>query len=198
MAQPPTAPPPPGPIPPAAPGQPGPPPYPPPYPYYPPPPPRRTSNVVVIIVVVVVLVVIVTAVVAAVLYVLVSGLISNGGGGPPAIAFSVPTFLGGNATFDVAAASRAASIGSFTFRLEVNSARSPAEPFAASAVPQLASVAATTYQVTWIDRDGGGGLSNGDTVRVSGDGVPLGGGTYAFHLIWAPTGSEIVVLGWTV
>jgi len=183
----------PAPAPPPAPGQPV-----PPYPYYPPPPPKRTSTVLVVVLIVVVIIVVVTIVLAAVLFVLVGGLIGPGGGTPPIVAFTTPSLSDGNATFEVGGASRSEPIGSFTFRLEVDAARSPPDTFPASGVPQLVAVAGTTYQVTWTETTGLGLLSTGDTIYVAGDGVPLGAGSYAFHLYWAPTGTEIATRAWVV
>src|SRR3990170_2743354 len=65
-------------------------------------------------------------------------------------------------------------------------------------LPQLVAVAGTTYQVTWTETTGLGLLSTGDTIYVAGDGVPLGAGSYAFHLYWAPTGTEIATRAWVV
>ncbi len=194
MAQPATPPfaPAPAPAPPPTPGQPA-----PPYPYYPPPPPKRTSTVLVVVLIVVVLIVVVVIVLAAVLFLFVGGLM-NQGTTPPVLAFTPPSLSDGNATFEVGGASRSDPISSFTFRLEVGVVRSPSRVFAASGVPQTVTVVATTYQVTWNETSGFGLLSPGDTISVVGDGVPLGAGSYTFHLYWALTGAEITTRAWSI
>ncbi|OGS50454.1 MAG: hypothetical protein A3K65_02130 [Euryarchaeota archaeon RBG_16_68_12] len=165
--------------------------------YYPPPAPKRTSTVLIVVVIVVVLAVVITIVLAAVLYVMMSGLVGPDVNTPPAIAFT-RSLTGGNATLTVAGISREASISLFTFRLEVDSARSPPLSFSGSGVPRLVSIAGTTYPVTWTDEDTDGALSLTDTVLITGDGGPLGPGSYALRLTWVPTGTEIVVSTWTV
>lgn len=194
MVIPPAGPGPTGPAPAPAPTQPAPPPY----PYYPPPPSKRTSTVLTVVAIVVVLAVVVTVVIAAVLLVLMSPFVGPDVTTPPAIAFGPASLSAGNATLAVAGVSREASIGLFSFRLEVNSARSPASAFSGSGIPQIVSVSGTTYQVAWTDEDLDGFLSLTDTVLVAGDGVPLGAGSYALRLIWTPTGTEVTVRTWTV
>ncbi len=136
-----------------------------------------------------ILLVAIAVVLAAVLYIMASGLLSTGSSVPPVVAFTaVHPFAAGsyNATFAVAGASRTFSVVNYRFVLKVGTTLGVRTDFAASAVPAVVTVNGTVYRVTWTDLDGGGALTQGDLITVSGNGVSLPRTTlFDFSLLWS-------------
>jgi len=136
-----------------------------------------------------ILLVAIAVVLAAVLYVMASGLLSSGTSIPPVVAFSaVHPFAAGsyNATFSVADASRTITMPNYHFVLKVGTTLGPRTDFAASTVPAMVTVNGTVYRVTFTGLNGGGTLTRGDLITVSGNGVSLPKGTFFdFLLLWS-------------
>lgn len=137
---------------------------------------------------------------AAVIYVMASGLLNGPGISKPIAAFApLQTYPTGsyNATFPVASASVTYKIANFRFNLEVNNTFGSATDFAASGVPANVTVGGATYQVTWKDTGGDGGLNGGDLIVVSGRGASLPRMTpFVFYLLWSD-GSVLATQTWT-
>ncbi len=146
------------------------------------------------------LLVAITVVLAAVLYVMASGLLGSHTALPPTVAFAgIRSYSAGtyNTTFSIADASQSASIASYRFNLEVGSSYGNATDFAASGVAVNLTVGRNVYRITWLDVDGGGTLSQGDTITVAGNGVSLPGSTsFDFLLFWMD-GSQLTHEPWT-
>lgn len=147
-----------------------------------------------------ILLVAIAVVLAAVLYIMASGILNTGSSIPPVVAFSaVQPFSGSgyNATFSVAGASRTITIPNYRFVLEVGNTLGNRTDFAASGTAALATVSGTMYRVTWADLDGGGALTQGDLITVSGDGVSLPHTTFFdFSLLWSDA-SLLTDISWT-
>jgi flagellin-like protein len=136
-----------------------------------------------------ILLVAIAVVLAAVLYIMASSLLSTGTSVPPVVAFSaVHPFSTGsyNATFSVADASRTIRLPNYHFVLKVGTTLGPRTDFAASTVAAMVTVNGTVYRVTWTDLDGGGALTRGDLITVSGNGASLPRATlFDFSLLWS-------------
>ncbi len=163
-------------------------------------PPIRRDPCAVSPVVAEILLVAITVVLAAVIYLMASGLLSGTTNPPPLVALSGPgTYAGGtrNATLTVAGASQPAGMGSYRFNLVVAGLYGNATAFAASGVAATTNVAGTMYRVTWDDLDGGGKLTQGDQIKVTGNGVSLPASTtFDFILLWE-TGATVTHSAWT-
>ncbi len=142
----------------------------------------------------------ITVVLAAVVYLMAAGLLS----GPaqtkkPIIGFSpLQPFVGGdyNATFTIAETSIAYSSAYYRFNLQVDTDSGTATALPASGVPASMTIRGTTYLIVWVDVGGDHTLNGGDTIRVSGQGMPLPGGThFTFTLLWTD-GSAVQQESW--
>lgn len=147
-----------------------------------------------------ILMIAITVVLAAVLFLMASGLLNGNANIAPVVAFTGPNAYSGgsyNTTFSVADASRGVSIGTYKFNLRVGLLFGPATNFGTSGVPASITVNGTVYRVTWEDLDGGGGLTRGDQILVTGNGRSLPATTgFDFLLIWTD-GSQITDFPWT-
>ncbi len=122
------------------------------------------------------LLVAITVVLAAVIYIMASGLLGSHSAPAPVIALAGPNpYSGGsfNTSFTVAGASQALTMVNYKFNLKVGQVYGNATTFAASGVAAPIVVGGTTYKVTWTDTDGGGTLTQGDLITISGKGVSL-------------------------
>jgi flagellin-like protein len=146
-----------------------------------------------------ILLVAITVVLVAVLYLMASGLLANHVSVPPVVAFSNlrPFPVGSyNATFSVADASQTVAITSYRFVLKVGPDLCKATHFAASPQAATVTVSGTVYRVTWTDLDGGGALTSGDTITVSGNAISLPRGTsFDLLLLWTD-GSQLTHEPW--
>ncbi len=146
------------------------------------------------------LLVAITVVLAAVLYLMASGLLGSEPNILPTVAFtSVEGYPAGsyNSTFAIADASRAEAIAKYKFTLQVGAVLGPVTLFATSSTAADVTVNGTAYRVIWLDSDGGGSLTQGDEIKVTGRGVSLPAATSLdFHLIWSD-GSQITHEAWT-
>lgn len=135
-----------------------------------------------------ILLVAITVTLAAVVYIMASGLLNGRSRIAPVIAFTaVQSFSGAsyNTTFAVAGSSQTVTIPNYRFLLKVGGASSPRTDFAASRTAAIVTVNGTSYRVTWTDLNGGGALTQGDTITVSGNGVSLPPNIlFDFLLLW--------------
>ncbi len=142
----------------------------------------------------------ITVVLAAVLYIMASGMLGSHGTPPPVAALTGPEpYTGGtyNATLLVASASQSLTMANYKFNLEANLSFGNASEFGASGVPVTIRSHGVTYRVTWTDVDGGGTLSQGDLIFVTGNGVPLTRHTEFDFILLFWDGTQITQLAWT-
>lgn len=195
MDQPPTA------VPPQQPAPPPAPPYPyAPYPYYAPPPPRPSDAGIAIIVIVAIVAIIVVAVVlvAVFFFAFLGSFIPSFPTQRPAIAFGVPGYGAGNASVPVASVSTRQSGALFEASLIWNANASTVVDLQESPGYEVALVSGTSFRISWLDNDGGGLLTTGDQIRVSGDGVPLPSGSYTLVLFWRIDSSVLAQADWVI
>lgn len=147
-----------------------------------------------------ILLVAISVVLAAVIYLMASGILGGHADIAPVVAFApVDAFAPGtyNATIPIADASRALSINSYRFNLQVSGTWGNATGFAASGAAATVRVNGVTYQVVWRDVDGGSTLTGGDTVKVTGNNRSLPGATtFDLALLWTD-GSQLTHAPWT-
>ena len=142
----------------------------------------------------------ITVVLAAVLYVMASGLLGAHTTPQPVVALTGPqAYTGGtyNATLVVGAASQSLGMANYKFNLAANGSYGNATLFGATGVPVTIRANGVTFRVTWIDVDGGGTLSQGDEIRVTGNGVPLLRHTVLDFVLAFWDGNQITHLAWT-
>ena len=166
----------------AAPPYPPPPPYPP-YgpvgpPYYPPPP--KTNHGLIILVVVVAFVLALVGA-AAILYMMVGRLITDGTQDRPFITFGPPLVSGTDVALQVASASRAFAIGTYSVNLLVNTTAGSPRPLATSFT---IIVGLDTFTGTFTDNDGSGTLTARDAFRITANSGWRSGITYQFEVLW--------------
>ncbi len=102
------------------------------------------------------------------------------------LVFAPATLLDGNASFPVQNVSHGPyGFSGFQIRLVVNNfAGGPASLGPNNSVARLV-IGTTAYRVVWIDADGDGAVSVGDSFLVSGDRAPLSPlSDYEFDLSW--------------
>jgi flagellin-like protein len=134
-----------------------------------------------------ILMVAITVVLAAVLYVMVSGLITPVGGNKPLVEFSSvdQSASVGNATFSVLSASQTLGPASYKVNLQVGTFTGALTSMPTTSGGSVSiTVNSIVYRIYWTDL-GGGTVNAGDTLRVTGNGVALGAGSYTFHLLWS-------------
>jgi len=146
-----------------------------------------------------ILLVAITVVLAAVIYLMASGLLGTNGTPAPVVALAGPAqYAGGsyNATLTVAEASQAITPVNYKFNFRVGSAFGNATAFGDSGVPVTIRVNGTTYKVTWTDVDGGGMLTRGDYLTITGNGVSLPAATNFDFVLAFRDGNQITQLAW--
>ncbi len=146
-----------------------------------------------------ILLVAITVVLAAVVYLMASGILAGHTEPMPIVGFAAgATFLPGshNVSLEIAGASQAQPATAYAFNLRVGLAYGAPTSFAASLAAADIAVNGTTYRVTWIDVDGGGMLTGGDRIEVTGSGVSLATGTaFEFLLLWHD-GTVLTAASW--
>lgn len=147
-----------------------------------------------------ILLVAITVVLAAVIYIMASGMLGPHATPAPVVALAGPNpYTGGsyNATLVVADASQALSLVNYKFNLRVGVTFGNATDFGDSGVAVTVRVNGTAYRVTWTDADGGGTLTRGDEITVTGNRLSLPSRTnFDFILAWTD-GSQLTQLAWT-
>ncbi len=146
-----------------------------------------------------ILLVAITVVLAAVIYIMASGLLGSHTTPAPVIALAGPNpYSGGsfNTTFTVAGASQSLTIINYKFNLRVGQDFGSATLFGASGVAALIVVNGTTYKVTWTDTDGGGTLTQGDLITISGNGMSLPANTNFDFILVFSDGNELTHQTW--
>ncbi len=147
-----------------------------------------------------ILLVAITVVLAAVIYIMASGLLGSHSTPAPVIALAGPNAYSGgsyNTTFTVAGASQSLAILNYKFNLRVGQTYGNATAFGASGIPASITVSGITYRVTWRDTDGGGTLTQGDSITISGNGVSLPPLTSFDFILVFSDGNEITHQTWT-
>ncbi len=149
--------------------------------------------------VVVVIVVVVVVIIGVGLYI-ISTMFQNVAS-RPFVSFGAVSQLTGNASFGVDSVSSVAAASNYRVRLTIVPSMGTDQPLAASGVPAMESVNGVTYRITWVDADGSGSVTVGDTFHVSGNGVALPAGqSFVFYLDWASGGVSVSpsgVVGWS-
>ncbi|OGS46102.1 MAG: hypothetical protein A3K66_02150 [Euryarchaeota archaeon RBG_16_67_27] len=170
-----------------------PPPYPYPYPYYPPP---RKDNTVLIVVIVIVVVVLATIITSAILYVMVSGLIGGQPTNRPVLTFGPAQASGGNVSFSIASVSQSFPFSSYKLTLQVGTVTGSAAAVLDEPSFTSITVGTTVYRVYWSDLGDENNLNDGDSFRVTGNGVVLPTGSYTFYLLWSADNAQIQTKSW--
>ena len=162
------------------------PPYPPPYPPYGPagpplyPPPPKTNHGLIILVVVIAFVLALVGT-AAILYMMVGRLITDGTQDRPFITFGPPLVSGTDVAFQVASASRAVAIGTYSVNLLVNTTAGTPRPLATSF---MIVVGAEMFTGIFTDHDGSGTVNGMDAFRITANSGWRAGVPYQFELLW--------------
>lgn len=186
MAQPPPPPmsppqaPPPGPY-----GPPGPPGYPSPYPA----PPPKKSNTALIVVIIVVVVVVVIGLVAWAMLSLLSA--PFGGTQPATITFGQVTDTAGNRSIAITSVSTSTTFAMFQVSLEKDGVQSSSQPLLLSPAYATVTIGSEDFRIYWIDQNGNLLVSQGDSIRVSGDNAPLPSGNYTLRVTWLLSGADV-------
>jgi flagellin-like protein len=147
-----------------------------------------------------ILLVAITVVLAAVIYLMASGMLNSNPRLTPVVAFTgIHGYTGGsyNTSFSVADASQSLGIVQYKFNLRVGSNIGTAMPFAPTGMAANLTVNGTVYQVIWRDTDGGGSLTQGDTIWVTGRGVSLPRATTFDFLLFTAEGQQVTHEPWT-
>jgi len=147
-----------------------------------------------------ILLVAITVVLAAVIYLMASGLLGGHATVPPIVAFTgIHSYPAGsyNTSFSVADASQSLAIFNYKFNLRVGSLVGTATVFAPSGVAANITVNGTAYRVVWVDTDGGGSLTQGDQVTVTGNRVSLPAATSFDFLLFTSDGQQVTHEPWT-
>lgn len=159
---------------------------------------RRLDRRAVSPVVAEILLVAIAVVLAAVIYFMASGLLSSTGATKPyaSLAETYPNAQS-NMTLKVAGISQSFSYNAYKFNLGEQNVTGTATYIGPSGTPVYFVIAGATYRVTYTDVDGGGQLTQGDQITVSGNGVPLPHNVhFTFYLIWATDGSLVTSNSW--
>jgi flagellin-like protein len=146
-----------------------------------------------------ILLVAITVVLAAVIYLMASGILTGHTAQRPIVAFAPgATFQANSHNVSLAFAGVSQAFGPYNFRfsLKVGAVYGDSSVFAASRVAANTTVSGVVYHVTWTDVDGGGTITEGDQILVTGDGVSLPTGqTFLFTLFW-DDGTTLATTSW--
>jgi hypothetical protein len=129
----------------------------------------------------VIVVVLVIVGLAAILYLMVGSLLTDGRPNRPFISFGPATVSGTDVTFQVAAASRGVSIGTYSVNLLVNTTAGTPRPLATSFT---IVVGVDTFSGIFTDTDGSGTLTARDAFRITANSGWRLGITYQFEILW--------------
>ena len=143
-----------------------------------------------------ILMVAITVVLAAVLYVMVSGLLTGPSASRPVLTFGGVSLSSGNATFAVASVSSSVPYSNYKVTLQVGATTGSPIAVAAETTYATLTVGTTDYRVYWTDLANEGNLNDGDSFRVTGDGVALGTASYTFYLLWSADNGQIQTKTW--
>src|SRR3990172_3283826 len=143
-----------------------------------------------------ILMVAITVVLAAVLYVMVSGLLGGQTTNRPVLTFGAVAPSLGNVTFSIASVSQSFPYSSYKATLQVGSTTGSATAVAAETTFATITVGTTVYRIYWSDLGDEGNLNDGDSFRVTGDGVALATGSYTFYLLWSADNAQIQTKSW--
>ncbi len=147
-----------------------------------------------------ILLVAITVVLAAVIYLMASGLLNSNPNLTPVVAFTgIHGYPSGsyNTSFSVADASQNLPIVNYKFNLQVGTVIGTAMGFAASGTAANITVSGAVFRVVWLDADGGGTLTQGDQITVSGKGLSLPGATSFDFMLFTSEGQLVTHEPWT-
>lgn len=146
-----------------------------------------------------ILLVAITVVLAAVIYLMASGILLGHTAQRPIVAFAPgATFQPNSHNVSLTFAGVSQNLGPYNYRfsLEVGRVYGDAIPFAPSRVAANTTVSGVVYHVTWTDVDGGGTITEGDQILVTGNGISLPTGqTFLFTLFW-DDGTTLATAAW--
>ncbi|OGS45408.1 MAG: hypothetical protein A3K66_01965 [Euryarchaeota archaeon RBG_16_67_27] len=145
-----------------------------------------------------ILMVAITVVLAAVLYVMVSGLLGGQTTNRPVLTFGAAQSSEGNVSFSIASVSQSFPFSSYKLTLQVGTVTGSAAAVLDEPSFTSITVGTTVYRVYWSDLGDENNLNDGDSFRVTGNGVVLPTGSYTFYLLWSADNAQIQTKSWLV